>query len=26
MLGAQYAAYALGLEDELDVRGDWFGW
>jgi len=26
MLGAQYAADALGLEDELDVRGDGFGW
>ena len=26
MLGAQYAADAIGLEDELDVRGDGFGW
>ena len=26
MLGAQYAADAIGLQDELDVRGDGFGW
>jgi len=26
MLGAQYTADAIGLEDELDVCGDGFGW
>jgi hypothetical protein len=26
MLGAQYAADAAGLQDELDVRCDGFGW
>jgi hypothetical protein len=26
MLGAQYTADAIGLQDELDVRGDGFGW
>jgi len=25
MLGAQYAADAIGLEDELNVRGNGFG-
>jgi len=26
MLGAQYTVDAIGLEEELDVCGDGFGW